>query len=212
MFKGVIKIIPGKNPHHINTKTENEITKGAEKLKNGKKRASNSSEEDFAMKGNGKTKQDRRADQDRHKGRSRDSSRSEAQRRESARKENQSPNPNNFPPSSQNFASQGTGHSIQDYMPATTSAPTSSLHQTWDNSLKSQPNTTSTMPSQPASTPLPLGTRGIAGARQERGPSTSGYYSPEQQKKPSRDQDPREKHTKQVAGPVGITMTGDGFF
>ena len=89
----MIKIIPGKNPHHIKTKTENEIMKEAEK-ENGKKRASTS----------------------------------------------------------------GVG-SIQDYMPPTTSATTSSLQQTWDNCLKSQttqqrgrqPFTTATMPSQPRS-------------------------------------------------------------
>ena len=50
MFKGNIEIIPGKNPHDMNTKTENEIMKGAEKEENGKKRASTSGEEDFDMK------------------------------------------------------------------------------------------------------------------------------------------------------------------
>ena len=82
---------------------------------------------------------------------------SEGQGRENDGKEHhRSPNPNIFS-SPQNVASQGTGHSIPDYMRPTTSAPTSSLRQTWDNSLKfqreqqrgRQPYTAPTMPSQP---------------------------------------------------------------
>lgn len=54
MFEGKIEVIPGKNPHHMNSKTEKEISKGEEKVKDAKRRISNEPKSD--KKGNRKSR------------------------------------------------------------------------------------------------------------------------------------------------------------
>ena len=156
MFEGKTEIILGKNPHHCNTKTEtgkktNRLFPSSSSEDDFE---STSSEESFDLKGNGKTAQRPRTGHNQDKGKSRDSG-SQAQRREIEKKENQSPNSNNFSPP-QNVSSQGTGHSIQGYMPPSTSATAPSLGKTWDNSLQSQTVRQTGQPAyRPPTHPLP---------------------------------------------------------
>ena len=176
----------------MNTKTEKEIMKGAEKRGNGKKRASTSGEDDIDIKGNVRTAQDRRAGQD--KGKSLDSRRSQAQGRENDKKENRSPNsgsaavsershnkPTVFSSSSQNAATPARG---QDGMPLNTSATIPSLWRAFEESKFQAAQQTGqtqhsppTLPSQAASFSPPSGAGGNVGSRQERGRGSSEHYS-----------------------------------
>ena len=213
----------------MNLKTENEIIKGAEKVDN-KRPVSTSSDENFdraehkSDKGhNGKSTQDPRTRQQQDSRKTPGSKERQTQWGNDSNIENRSPNsgspapsgrgyesPTVFSPSSQNAAARSSDHSIREYMPSTTSAPTASLAKTWDDSLKFQtaqqkgqelPRTATLVSQATPYAPSSSADRN-AGATQKRGGGTGGDF-PRLTKSPTFQPSQRSKPPSQAPGEDG---------